>query len=75
VRHKGALDALGLAATTASEEDPTPPLHELPAIGPAELLDGSAHGILRAPLVLWTSGDETYNDYVLRGVLRASKLD
>lgn len=75
-RHRGALDALAAAvddAEAASED--APPLHELPAIGPAELLEGSAHGILRAPLVLWTAGNETYSDYVLRGVLRAAKLD
>jgi hypothetical protein len=73
-RHRGALDALGEALDDARTEDETT-LHELPAIGPAEILDGSAHGILRAPLVLWTSGNETYSDYVLRGVLRAAKLD
>jgi hypothetical protein len=31
-------------------------------------------GEVRAPFVLWTSGNETYVDYVLRGVLRAAKL-
>lgn len=81
-RHRGAIDAFGdeLAFEAAKHEeqtatDPTPHLHELPALGPAELLTGSAHGILRAPLVLWTSGNETYGDYVVRGVLRAAKLD
>jgi hypothetical protein len=81
-RHRGAIEAFGdeLAFDVARHEEETavdalPPLHELPALGPAELVHGAAHGILRAPLVLWTSGHETYTDYVLRGVLRAAKLD
>ncbi len=75
-RHRGALDAMSASSGDEDDDDAdASPLHELPAMGPAELLEGAEHGILRAPLVLWTSGSETYNDYVLRGVLRAAKLD
>ena len=31
-------------------------------------------GDLRAPFVLWTSGNETYVDYVLRGVRKVAKI-
>jgi hypothetical protein len=58
-----------------SAVDAPPPLHELPLLGPAELLLGAEHAILREPLVLWTEGNETYHDYVVRGVLRAAKLE
>jgi hypothetical protein len=81
-RHRGAIEAFGdpLAFDCAKFEeesaiDAPPPLQELPAIGARELLYGAAHGILRAPFVLWTEGCEPYQDYVLRGVLRAAKLD
>jgi hypothetical protein len=81
-RHKGAIDAFGDAFTfecakfeEASLLETEAPLHELPALGPAELLHGAEHAILRAPLVVWAEGNETYQDYVLRGVLRAAKLD
>jgi hypothetical protein len=81
-RHRGAIDAFGdlFAFECAKFEEETalgapPPLQELPAIGAHELLHGAEHGILRAPLVLWTEGSETYHDYVMRGVLRAAKLD
>jgi hypothetical protein len=81
-RHKGAMNAFGdaLAFDVAKfeEENAVPPpvtLHELPALGAVELiaaLDGD--GELRAPFVLWTSGNETYVDYVLRGVLKVAKI-
>ena len=81
-RHRGAIEAFGdrFAFDCAKFDEESalgapPPLQELPAIGPHELLHGAAHGILRAPLVLWTEGSETYHDYVMRGVLRAAKLD
>jgi hypothetical protein len=84
-RHRGAIEAFGdkLAFDSARFEEesagdggsPTCALQELPAIGARELLHGAQHGILRAPLVLWTEGSETYHDYVMRGVLRAAKLD
>jgi hypothetical protein len=81
-RHKGAIEAFGdrFAFDCAKFEEESavggpPPLQELPAIGARELLYGAAHGILRAPLVLWTEGSETYHDYVIRGVLRAAKVD
>lgn len=82
-RHKGAIDAFGdaLAWDVArfEEESAVPAaasLHELPALGATELLAAlDPSGAPRAPFVLWASGHETYLDYVLRGVLRAAKLD
>ena len=79
-RHKGAIAALEDYEVARFEEEsavpPVVPLHELPALGSAELLaafDEDDHGV-RAPFVLWCRGNPTYLDYVLRGVLRASKL-
>ena len=81
-RHKGAIgafdDALAFDVAKFEEENAVPPLvtlHELPAVGAVELLaalDGD--GEMRAPFVLWTSGNETYVDYVLRGVMKAAKI-
>lgn len=81
-RHKGAIhafgDALAFEVAKFEEENAVPPpvtLHELPALGAIELLvalDGD--GEVRAPFVLWTSGNETYVDYVLRGVLKVAKI-
>jgi len=81
-RHKGALAAFGTALAFESarfeEETAIPPtvhLYELPAIGAVELTRGAdAEGTLAAPLVVWAGGDETYLDYVVRGVRRAAKL-
>ncbi len=82
-RHKGALgafdDALAFDVAKFEEENAVPPpvtLHELPALGAIELLaavDGD--GEVRAPFVLWTSGNEVYVVYVLRGVLKAAKIE
>jgi len=81
-RHRGAIEAFGDALSWESarfeEEEAIPPianLHELPAIGPAELLNGAVDGELVEPLVLWTQGNATYHDYVIRGVRRAAKLE
>jgi hypothetical protein len=82
-RHKGAMqsfeDQLAWEIAVFEEQNAVPkvtPLHELPALGPVELLDAfDDEGRTRAPFVLWASGNETYLDYVLRGVLRASKLE
>jgi len=81
-RHKGAMNAFGdqLAWEVArfEEENAIPALvhlHELPAIGPVELLFATdEEGSVRAPFVLWTSGDETYQDYVMRGVTKVAGL-
>ena len=81
-RHRGAMDAFGDALTFESarfEEETaipaTPHLYELPALGAVELLRGvDSEGTLAAPLVVWADGDETYLDYVVRGVRRAAKL-
>lgn len=81
-RHRGAIaafgDALAFDVAKFEEENAVPEavtLHELPAIGTTELLmaldDDDA---VRAPFVLWTTGDETYVDYVLRGILKVAKL-
>jgi hypothetical protein len=82
-RHRGAIDAfgddVGYAGARFEEENAIPPLvhlHELPVLGPTELLAAvdaeTEHA--RAPFVLWQSGNETYLDYLLRGVMRAAKL-
>jgi hypothetical protein len=81
-RHRGAMDAFGDALAfecALFEEDtaipPTTHLYELPALGPVELLQGADDtGTLAAPLVVWADGDDTYLDYVVRGVRRAAKL-
>lgn len=81
-RHKGAIGAFedGLTFDVAKfEEENADPvavtLHELPVLGAVELLAAlDSEGTLRAPFVLWTSGNETYVDYVLRGVVRAARL-
>jgi hypothetical protein len=82
-RHKGAIASFedGLAFESACFEEETaipslPPLYELPAVGATELLDGARDdGTLTQPLILWVQGNETYLDYVLRGICRAAKLD
>lgn len=81
-RHKGAISAFGDALAFASacfEEDtaiPSPTtLLELPAFGPTELLRGATdEGHLLEPLVVWADGNDTYVDYVVRGVRRAAGL-
>jgi hypothetical protein len=81
-RHRGAINAFEdvLTFDVAKFEDenaaePVVTLHELPALGATELCAAlDSEGTLRAPFVLWTSGNEIYVDYVLRGVLRAAKL-
>lgn len=75
-RHQGATNAFGdeLAWQIAKFEEenrsvPEATLHELPLLGAAELLrpeDGT--------FVLWAQGNETYLDYVLRGVMKVAKL-
>ena len=81
-RHKGVIAAFGEALAFESarfEEETAIPatahLYELPALGPVELLRGADdQGRLAAPLLVWADGDETYLDYVVRGVRRAAKL-
>ncbi|MGD0527418.1 MAG: hypothetical protein ABSE49_19915 [Polyangiaceae bacterium] len=81
-RHRGAMDAYGHALAFESarfeEETAIPPpthLYELPALGPVELLQGAdGEGALASDLVVWAEGDETYLDYIVRGVRRAAKL-
>lgn len=81
-RHKGAIgwfgDPIYFEAARFDEESAIPPttyLHELPGIGPVELLRGvDENGQLAAPLVVWTEGNETYHEYVLAGVRRAAKI-
>jgi hypothetical protein len=79
-RHRGAIQCFDdFEVARFEEESAIPPrvtLHELPSLGSVELLhafdDG---GLLRAPFVLWQEGHEAYLDYVLRGVLRAARLE
>jgi hypothetical protein len=81
-RHKGAIAAFGdaLAFETARFEEETaipsmPPLYELSALGPAELLGAADDdGRLAQPFVVWSQGNETYLDYLFRGIERAAKL-
>lgn len=81
-RHKGAMQAFDepiLFAAARFEEVSAIPaqrhLQELPAFGAVELLRGvDTSGALIEPLVLWTEGNDTYQDYVLRGVLRSAKV-
>lgn len=81
-RHRGAIAAFGDALTfdiaKFEEENAVPEavtLNELPALGPLELLAAvDDTGRLDQTFVLWTSGNETYVDYVLRGVLKVAKL-
>ena len=78
-RHKGAIQSFDdFEVARFEEENAVPPvanLYELPAIGGVELLAAlDANGTARAPFVLWHQGNETYLDYVLRGVVRASKI-
>ena len=80
-RHRGAIEAFGelilFESARFEEENAIPPpasLQELPAFGPVELLRGAEGGMLKDAFVLWCEGDETYLDYVTRGVLRAAKL-
>jgi hypothetical protein len=82
-RHKGAIAAFGepilfdaarFQEQSAYEREPY--LQELPGIGGTELIVGvDAEGKLVAPFTLWTSGPELYHDYVIRGVLRAAKIE
>jgi len=74
-RHRGAIEAFGEAihfdVAKFEEQEHLPPtlnLQELPAIGASELIRGLD------PFSLWLSGNETYQDYVVRGVMRAAKI-
>ncbi len=81
-RHGGAIAAFGeridydvARFEEESSYEPVTYLQELPAMGPAELLRGAdGDGELTTPLTVWTLGNPTYHDYVLRGVARAAKL-
>jgi hypothetical protein len=79
-RHRGAIQSFDdFEVARFDEENAIPPiatLHELPQLGGVELLAAfDETGRTRAPFFLWQQGHETYLDYVLRGVLRAAKLD
>ncbi len=82
VRHRGVVEAYGepilYEAACFEEASAIPPrvhLQELPVLGLVELLRGvDGEGHLVEPLVLWTEGDEVYQDYLLRGVLKAAKV-
>jgi hypothetical protein len=79
-RHRGAIDAFEDFAIAKFDEesvtDPSPYLHELPALGAAELLRGTDDaGDLKEPFVVYCEGPDAYHDYLLRGVVRAAKLE
>jgi hypothetical protein len=78
-RHRGAIEAFGerihYDVACFEHQEAVPPvvhLQELPALGVSELAGGARDGELTAPFVLWLSGDATYQDYVIRGVLRSA---
>jgi len=80
-RHRGAIEAFGerihYDVAVFEEQEHLPRvvhLQELPAFGVSELLQGARGGELSEPLDLWLEGNETYQDYVIRGVLRAAKI-
>lgn len=80
-RHRGVLESyteLELASARFEEASALPALTyllELPIFSGRELLAPEDEwGELRAPLVLWSSVDATYEDYLVRGVLRAAKV-
>ena len=78
-RHRGAIQSFAdFEVARFDEESAIPPLvslHELPMLGPVELLAPfDEDGKTRAPFVLWQQGHDTYLDYVLRGVLKVSKI-
>jgi hypothetical protein len=75
-RHRGAIEAFGerihYDVARFEEQEHLPPvvhLQELPAIGASELIRGID------PFGVWLAGNETYQDYVIRGVLRAAKIE
>jgi hypothetical protein len=80
--HRGAIAAFGTAVAFSAachEEEaalaPRAALMELPALGALELLGfADDEGTLTQPLVVWVDGNETYLDYVMRGVRRAARL-
>lgn len=85
-RHRGAIQAfaevdeeIGFEAAKFEEENAVPPvtpLMEMPAMGTTELLAAiDEDGETRAAFVVWTEGNETYVDYLLRGVRRAAKIE
>lgn len=80
-RHRGVIQSFSdFEVARFEEESAIPPittLYELPVLGGLELLAGvdTTTGTTRAPFVLWQQGSETYLDYVLRGVARASKIE
>jgi hypothetical protein len=81
-RHKGAIaafdDPMAFEVALFEEETALPQeaqLYELPAIGPDELLRAADdEGALAQAFVVWAQGNETYLDYVFRGIERAAKL-
>jgi hypothetical protein len=78
-RHRGAIQSFDDFEVARFEEESAIPaaatLHELPVLGAVELAAAfDESGTTRAPFVLWQQGNETYLDYVLRGVLRAAKV-
>lgn len=74
-RHRGAIQSFAdFEVARFEEESAVPPivtLHDLPVMGPVGLPSAPN----RADFVLWQQGHETYLDYVMRGVLKMSKLD
>ncbi len=80
-RHRGAIESFGdrihydVARFEDEEHEPRIiHLQELPLLGVSELVRGAVDGVLDSQLSIWIDGHETYQDYVIRGVLRAAKI-
>lgn len=80
-RHRGLVETyepIELASERFEEESAIPAreyLFELPLFGVNEVLSpADAWGDLRAAFVVWSSAPATYEDYLVRGVLKAAKI-
>lgn len=80
-RHKGLVETyepIELEAERFEEESAIPPreyLFQLPLLGVNELLrPADEWGDFRSPFVVWSSAPATYEDYLVRGVLKAAKV-
>ena len=80
-RHKGLVETyepIELASERFEEESAIPPreyLFEVPLLGATELLrPADEWGDFRTPFVVWSSAPATYEDYLIRGVLKAAKV-
>ena len=71
-RHAGALRALELMGEEVNVSAPV--YQEAVTLAYPELSSGSPRGVLPTDFLIWSDGDYSYVDYVLRGVAKAAKL-